>query len=336
MSDLKKVVALCVFSAQVAAAQTSSIRLHGLVEPVRSHTVSAPRLTGSAPGAPPGQLVVVRLARPGTYVKSGDLLVEFDRQTQIKGARDREAEFRDIVEQINKKRGEQLTARALRDSQLKQAENQVKIAELGVVGNDMVPKIIAEKNVQLVEEARATLAQLRKTFDLKTRAEAADLRILEIQRARARNAWDHARHNADRMRIVAPLAGLVVLKSVWKGGTMAEVQEGEEVRAGVPILEVVDPSAMRVRANVNQADVEHLAAGQPARITLDSYTGKQFQGRLEHLSPVAMTSALSNRVRTFIATFSIEGADEHFLPDLAAAIEVTPRGGAPAATIKRE
>lgn len=335
MSALKKVVALCVFSAQVAAAQPSSIRLHGLVEPVRSHTVSAPRLSGSGPGAAPGQLVVIRLARPGTYVKPGDLLVEFDRQSQIKGARDREAEFRDIVEQINKKRGEQLTARALRESQLKQAENQVKIAELGVVGNDLVAKIVAEKNVQLLEEAKATLAQLRKTFDLKTRAEAADVRILEIQRERARNAWEHARQNADKMRIVAPLAGLVVLKSLWKGGTMAEVQEGEEVRAGVPILEVVDPSAMRVRANVNQADVEYLSPGQTARITLDSYTGRQFQGRLEHLSPVATTSALSNRVRMFVATFSIEGADEHFLPDLAAAIEVTPRAGTRPAPTKQ-
>jgi multidrug resistance efflux pump len=328
MSVLKTGVALCVLVAEVAAAQSSSIRLHGTVEPVRSYTVSAPRLTGGAPGTSVGPLIVVHLARPGVYVQPGGLLVEFDRQTQIKAVRDREAEHRDIVEQINKKRGEQLTARALRDSQLKQAENQVKIAELGVVGNDLLPTITAEKNLQLLEEAKAIVVQLRKTFDLKARAEAADLRILEIQRDRARNALSHATRNADRMKITAPLAGLVVLKSIWKSGTMAEVQEGEEVRPGTPILEIVDPSAMRVRANVNQADVEHLVPGMPARITLDSYTGKRFNARLEQLSPVAMTSALSNRVRTFVATFAVEGADEHFLPDLAAAIEVTPRAPA--------
>jgi HlyD family secretion protein len=325
MSVLKIAVVLCVLLADIAAAQTRSIRLHGTVEPVRSHTVSAPRLTGTGSGGPMAPLIVVRLARPGLYVKPGDLLVEFDRQTQTKAARDREAEFRDFIEQINKKRGEQLAARALRDTQLKQAENQVKIAELGVVGNDMVAKIVAEKNVQLLEEAKATLVQLRKTFDLKTRAEAADVRMLEIQRDRARNAWTHATRNAEQMKIVAPIGGLVVLKSIWKSGAMAEVQEGEEVRPGTPILEIVDPSAMRVRANVNQADVEQLSPGMPARITLDSFTAKQFNARLEQLSPVAMTSTLSNRVRTFVATFTVEGADEHFLPDLAAAIEVTPR-----------
>src|SRR5688500_11745977 len=70
------------------------VRLHGLVEPIRSYTVSAPRLTGATtPGGPPGQLIVVRLARGGTFVKAGDLLVEFDRHTQLKAARDREAEF---------------------------------------------------------------------------------------------------------------------------------------------------------------------------------------------------------------------------------------------------
>jgi HlyD family secretion protein len=124
------------------------------------------------------------------------------------------------------------------------------------------------------------------------------------------------------MRIASPLDGLVVLKTIWKSGTMAEIQEGEEVRQGITILEVVNPSAMRVRALVNQADVSRLASGQTARITLDSYPDRHFDARLSHVSPVATTSGLSTRVRTFLASFSIEGRDEHLLPDLAAAIDV--------------
>jgi hypothetical protein len=73
------------------------------------------------------------------------------------------------------------------------------------------------------------------------------------------------------MRVVAPIDGMVVLKSTWKSGTMGEVQEGEEVRSGLGILDVIDPSAMRVRAKVNQADVSALRVGAQARITLDSY-----------------------------------------------------------------
>ena len=308
--------------------QGGVVRLHGLVEPVRSYTVAAPRLAGAtAPGVPMNQLIVVRLAQAGTFVKQGDLLVEFDRHAQQRNARDREADYRDILEQINKKRGEQLAARAMRDTQLKQADNDLRIAELGVLGNELVAKTTAEKNVQTLEEAKARLTQLKKTFDLRRRVEDADLRILDIQRQRAENAWQHSQNNAERMRIVSPLDGLVVLKSIWKNGTMGEVQEGEEVRAGIPILDVVDPSAMRVRVNANQADVEGLATGQAARITLDSFPSRTFAGRLSQLSPIATTSSLSPRVRTFVAWFTIEGKDEHLLPDLAVAVEVT-RGSA--------
>ena len=170
----------------------------------------------------------------------------------------------------------------MRDTQLKQAENdaahrRARRARQRAGGQD-----VAEKNVQTLEEAKARLTQLRKTFELRSRAEAADLRILEIQRDRASNAWQHAQRNAEKMRIVAPLDGLVVLKSIWKSGTMAEVQEGEEVRPGIPILDVVDPSAMRVRVNANQADVEGLARGQTARITLDSYPAKRSTGGWRH------------------------------------------------------
>src|SRR5262249_3126458 len=124
------------------------------------------------------------------------------------------------------------------------------------------------------------------------------------------------------MRIAATLDGLVVLKTTWKNGSFGEVQEGEDTRPGVPIMEVVDSTAMRIRARVNQADVERIRVGQTAAITLDSYPSRAFHGTLVQLSPIATTSALSARVRTFLAIFSVAEPDPHLLPDLAAAIDV--------------
>ncbi|HYM25504.1 MAG TPA: HlyD family efflux transporter periplasmic adaptor subunit [Vicinamibacterales bacterium] len=298
----------------------TAIRLHGSVEPVRSHPLAVPRLTGTGNGS----LVIVHLAKGGTMVKRGDLLVEFDRAAQIKNAHDREAEYRDFAAQIEKKRGELITARAQDESEITTAENAVKSAQLAVDTNDIQPPITAEQNTLTLEESKAKLQQLRKTFDLKRRADAADVKSLEIQRDRAQNAWKHAEENAGKMRITSPIDGMVVLKSTWKQGTMGEVQEGEEVRSGLPILDVVDASVMRVRARVNQADIAGLAAGQAAKITLDSYPSRTFNGRLEQLSKVGATSSMSNRVRTFLAVFSIEGSDEHLMPDLAAAVDVLP------------
>ena len=301
-----------------AFAEPAAVRLHGSIEPVRSHPVVVPRLTGSSTGS----LVIVHLVKPGTVVKRGDLLIEFDRQAQLKTAHDREAEYRDFVEQINKKRGEQVTARAHDEAEIKTAENAVKTAELEMLKNEMSPPIMAEQNTLTLAETKAKLQQLRKTFDLKRKADVADVRALEIQRDRAKNAWTHADNNAGKMRVESPINGMVVLKTTWKNGTMGEVQEGEEVRSGLPILDVVDASVMRVRARVNQADVPYLQVGRAARITLDSYPSKTFSGRLEQLSQIGAISTMSNRVRTFLALFSIDGSDAHLMPDLAAAIDV--------------
>jgi len=296
----------------------SIFRVHGTIEPVRSQIVTVPRLTGSGTGP----MVIVRLAKAGTVAKRGDPLVEFDRAAQIKTAHDREAEYRDFLEQINKKRADQSAARAKDETELVQANHAARRAELDMLDNDLIAPIKAEQNELVLEEARAKATQLKQTFDLKRRSEVADLRILEIQRDRALNAWKHAKTNAEKMRIVSPIDGLVVLKTIWKSGSFGEMQEGEEVRAGQPILEVVDTSMMRVRTRISQADVEYVRVGQPARITLDSYPTRQFTGRLDQLSPVGATSGLSSRVRTFLAVFGIEGTDPHLLPDLSAAIDV--------------
>jgi HlyD family secretion protein len=324
MSAVRAGVVVLALGAMVAALPVGAwgngvaLRLQGSVEPVRSHPVIVPRLTG--PGT--GTLVIVHLVKPGTRVKRGDLLIEFDRQAQIKTAHDREAEYRDFIEQINRMGGEQVTARGHGEAELKIAENAVKSAELEVLKNEVVPPITAEQNKLSLDETRAKSEQLRRTFDLRRKADAADIRALEIQRDRALNAWKHAQSNADKMRVVSPIDGMVVLKSTWKNGTMGEVQEGEEVRSGLGIMDVIDSSVMQVRARVNQADVSALRVGQTARITLDSFPTRTFTGRLEQLSRIGTISTMSNRVRTFLAVFSIEGSDAHLMPDLAAAIDL--------------
>ena len=99
-----------------------------------------------------------------------------------------------------------------------------------------------------------------------------------------------AETNAERMAIQSPIGGMAVLKSIWKSNTMAEVQEGEEVRAGVPIVDIVNPNAMRVRARVNQADINELRVGQPVRVGLDAYPDLHFRGKVAQISPLGVMS----------------------------------------------
>ncbi len=297
---------------------TRTLRVQGTVEAISFHSVAAPRLAGPGSGA----LVVTRLVGSGTRVKKGDLLVEFDRQTQIKNALDRQADFVDFEQQIRKMQADQSVARATDSTALKQAEGALQTASLELRRNEIVSKIDAEKNQQTYEEAKATLEQLRTTFELKRKAALAELRSLEIQRDRAQSAMDYAQNNTEKLLIKSPIDGIVVLNSIWKGGQMGEVQEGDEVRPGVPFLQVVNSNVMQVRSRVNQADIALLQPGAPVRVGLDAYPELSFPGKIQRIAAIGVTSNMSQKVRTFQAVFAIEGSDAKLMPDLSAAVDI--------------
>ena len=294
------------------------VRLTGLTEATRSYVVTTPLLAGSTRGS----MVVTRLAPAGSAVKAGDLLVEFDRQDQEKTALDKRAEYDDLVQQIAQKEAEQRSARVKDESELAQAQNAVKTYELEVLKNEMLSRILAEKNDQDLAEARAKLAMLQKSFALKRAAAAAELRILEIRRDRAQAAMEHAVRNARAMTVYSPIDGLVVPKLHWRGNGPAEVQEGDELWPGRPVLQVVNQGSMQVRAKVNQADLPLVRAGMPVTVRLDAYPDLQMPGRITQLAPIALPGSFSPRVRAFSAVVAIEGSNTRLLPDLTAAIDV--------------
>jgi membrane fusion protein (multidrug efflux system) len=253
------------------------------------------------------------------------VVLEFDPQEQLRIANDRRAELVDLDSQIERKRADQAAAEAKERTGLVAAENDIERARLAVATNDLIARVAAEKNTLTLEQNIAKLEQLRATFALRREAASADLKILEIRRARAGRALNYAEQNATRMQVRAPFPGLVVIKSTWRPGRegQVEIMEGDEVRPGLPIIDIVDTSAMQVRAKVNQADAVAVRPGQPATIRLDGFPELSFKGRIEHLTPLA-TVGMSQTVRMFVALVSIEGTDPQLLPDLTASVEVMP------------
>lgn len=295
-----------------------TVRLHGIVEAVESHGIAAPRLSGQSLGS----LIITKLVKNGTSVHRGDVLVEFDREAQLKNVLDKQAEYQDLVDQIKKKRADQAAARAADETEIKQAEDAEKTAELEMKKNEIISKIDSEKNQLTLEQAGASLQQLRATFELKRRAATAELKILEIQRDRALTAMRWAQGNTEKMVIRSTTDGVAVINATWKSGAMSDVQEGDEVRAGYPFLQIVNPSHMQVRARVNQADIVEMREAQAVHINLDAYPELSFRGKLEDIGTVAQISFFSTKVRTFSVVFSVEGTDPKLLPDLSAAVDV--------------
>jgi len=294
------------------------LRLKGTTEAVQSRGILAPLLAGQQVST----LTIIHMAPSGAKVKAGDLLVEFDRQAQIRDFVDRQADYQKLVDQVAEEQAKENAARAKDETELRQAEDSLRKAELEMQKSEIVSRIDAEKNQENLDEAKATYDQLRATFDLKRKAAQAAIRILEIQRDRTQQTMLHAQANANLMQIRSPLDGVVVLNTVWKQGTMGEVQEGDQVRPGVPVMQVVNPTAMQVRVLANQEDFPRLQVGQPAKVRLDAYPEMVFPARLAQLAPIAEGGDFSNKLRSFVVIVSIEGNDPKLMPDLSAAVDV--------------
>ena len=303
-----------------AAAVTQTVRLKGTTAAVEARAIQAPLIAGQQVGS----LTITKLISSGSRVRKGDLLVEFDRQAQFRDFIDKQAQADDLNQQVIEAKAKEDAARAKDETEIHQAQDSLSKARLEMEKVELLSRIDAEKAQEDLEEATATLAQLKQTFDLKRKAAQASIRILEIQRNRARETMLHAQANSALMEIHSPIDGIVVFNTIWKQGNMGEVQEGDQVHPGVPFMQVVDPAIMEVRAPINQEDLLGLKIGEKALVHLDAYSDLVFPAHLESVDPMGTPGDFSPKLRNFSATFSIEGHDPRLMPDLSAAIDVKP------------
>ncbi len=286
--------------------------------PVQFYGAQAPRLSGQTSS----NMVITRIVQNGIQVRAGDVLAEFDRQNQMKSILDKQAEHDNLVQQIRRKEADHAAARAADETELKSAEVDVQTCRVEMRKNDVVPGYQAETNKANLAEAEAKLKQLKDTAALKREAQAAELRILEIQRDRALMAVKYAESNIEKMTVISPMDGIAVLAAFSKGGRMSELQEGDEVRAGQGLMMVVNPSQMQVTARVNQVDISSVYVGQAAEIRLEAYPNLVFPGKVESISAIATRSDYAKRIRFFTVIISIRGSNARLLPDLTATVEL--------------
>ncbi|HTV13406.1 MAG TPA: hypothetical protein VME68_01750, partial [Acidobacteriaceae bacterium] len=238
-------------SSPTTESSTGTLRLTGRTEAVQAESIVAPQIAGENVGA----LTVTFLAPAGSRVKKGDLLAEFDRTAQMRSFLDQQAKVSDEDDKVLEAQAKEIADKATDETDITQAQDALSKAQLEMQKVEILSRIDAEKAKENLDEAEATLAQLKETFALKRKAAAASIKILEIQRDATRQAMQHAQANAALMQIHSPIGGIVVLPTIWKGSSMGEVKDGDQVRPGVPFMQVVDPSSMEVHAHIDQEDL---------------------------------------------------------------------------------
>jgi HlyD family secretion protein len=294
-----------------------TIRVGGTLAAVHFSGVSAPALRGTR-----FQLTIVRVAPAGTHVQPGDTIAEFDRQAQKQSFDDHEAAYNDQNDAIVKRQSELKIEREKQLSDLQKAKADVDTQKLENRKNEILSKIDAEKNEEALAEAEATLKMQQETLDLRQASAEAEIRLLEIKRDREKLSMDQARINYDRLIVKAQVAGMVAYQPFWKSSKIGTVQEGDQVWPGLVFMQIVDTSAMAMRAHVNQLDAKFIHVGGAAEIRLDAYPDMRLPGRVESISPLGQNGAYGDKMRSFNVRFNIQGGDPRLIPDISAAADV--------------
>lgn len=98
--------------------------------------------------------------------------------------------------------------------------------------------------------------------------------IAEAQVRLAAEQLHQAELNVAYTTITAPADGNVTRKSA---------QTGNQVQPGQPLMAVVDLNHLWVVANFKETEITRIRSGQQAIITVDSYPGKTFAGRVDSI-----------------------------------------------------
>lgn len=114
------------------------------------------------------------------------------------------------------------------------------------------------------------------------------------------------------LRLVSPVAGLVVAR---------DADQGTTVVAGQAVVEVIDPASLWVDTRFDQISADGLAAGLPAMITLRSRQTQSLPGRVLRIEPRA--DAVTEETLAKI----VFDAQPDPLPPLGESVEITVQLG---------
>jgi len=103
----------------------------------------------------------------------------------------------------------------------------------------------------------------------------AGVRLAQARLASAQATRDNAALQLSYTRVVAPVGGIVSRK---------QVEVGQLVQAGQPLLTVVSDTGVWVTANFKETQLSDLRVGQPVELEVDAYGGCSAKGKVESVS----------------------------------------------------
>ena len=125
--------------------------------------------------------------------------------------------------------------------------------------------------------------------------------VNQAEVARAQAALERAQNDLRNSTIVSPMDGLVLSRDVEVGDAVSSILVlGSQATL---IMTLGDVGSVYVLGKVDEADIGKVYMGQPARIVVESFKDKKFEGKVTKISPLGV---VKDNVTTFEVRVSIQ------------------------------
>jgi multidrug resistance efflux pump len=218
-------------------------------------------------------------ARYEQFKARHDLLVAGPREQEIEAARGRLqlAESEQVLAQQNYDRSKQL----ILQKAISQAEFDAMLERLDAAGASFVVRkqelelLVAGTREEEQREAKARLDEAEQAWNLAKKGyRSEEIAKAKAARDAAQAALDVIREQKKELVIRCPIDGVI---------EALDLQKGDLVPAGAPVLSVMDDRRLWISAYVPQNRVG-LQVGQQLRVTVDSYPTVRYQGVVTFIS----------------------------------------------------
>lgn len=242
--------------------------------------------------APPiggGALQLTYLMHTGVAVKKGELVMQFDPTEQLYKIDQNRSELWQAEQEITKAKADAAVVAAQDKVALLKARFDVRRAQLDVQKNELVSTIDARKNDLTLEGAQRVLAELEQDVKSRTMSNQASIELAQEKWNKAKLAMDQAQDSINKMRVVAPMDGLVALEKndgasggfFFSGMSLPEYREGDQVQPGQSVGQVIDPQSMELICRVGELERNIIKVGQAVDLELDAFPETRFHGTVK-------------------------------------------------------
>jgi HlyD family secretion protein len=299
------------------------VHANGELRAVQSKILTAPPVGG-------GALQITHVLHTGSAVKKGNMVIEFDPAEQHYKVEQNRSELLQAEQEITKAKADAAVVAAQDKVALLKARFDVRRAELDVQKNELVSTIDARKNDLALEQAKRVLAELEQDIKSRSVSGQATIALAEEKRNKAKLAMDQAQSNIDKMRVTAPMDGLVSLNKneeamggfcCFPGMTLPEYREGDQVEPGRAVGQVLDPKEMELGVKVGELDRNNIKQGQSVDIALDALPGVTFHGTVKTVGGNSSRMFWDDDTSTkFEITIALSGSDARLRPGMTAQV----------------